>query len=295
MAQEHFTTSLRTFNHLTLFDRGKIAALHTLGKSMQVIADAVGCHKSTISRELKRGTVTQMKSGRTFFRAYYPDTGQLQYEKNRTECGAKFKVDGSIDFIQFAENKILEDNWSPDAVCGFVKLHALFEGASVCTKTLYNYIDTGILRVKNIDLPMKLRLNTKKKRSRKNKRILGRSIEERPEAVDLREEFGHWEIDTVIGKKSLDEVLLTLTERKTRKEIIVRIDDKTSEAVTTAMKSLQKQSGSLFSSVFKTITSDNGSEFAELTVSLEKEKTEVYFTHPYTSSEHRFSLNSELF
>lgn len=78
---------------------------------------------------------------------------------------------------------------------------------------------------------------------------------------------------------------MTLTERKTRKEIIVRIEDKTSEAVTKAMNRLLKQSGTLFSSVFKTITSDNGSEFAELTVSLEKEKTEVYFTHPYTSSE----------
>ncbi|WP_391116828.1 IS30 family transposase [Psychrobacillus sp. L3] len=285
MAQTHSTTSKHSFNHLTPFDRGKIAALHADGKSMQAIADAVGCHKSTISRELKRGTVMQMKSGRTLFQAYFPETGQFQYEKNRTECGAQFKLDGSIEFIRFAEKKILEDKWSPDAVRGFVRLHGLFEGASVCTKTLYNYIDMGLLGVRNIDLPMKTRLNTKKKRSRKNKRVLGRSIEERPAAVDQREEFGHWEIDTVIGKKSQDEVLLTLTERKTRKEIIMKIGAKASEAVTKAMKRLQKQSGYRFSSVFKTITSDNGSEFAELAVSLEKEKTEVYFTHPYTSSE----------
>lgn len=62
MAQEHSTTSTRNFKHLTSFDREKIAVLHALGKSMQAIADAVACHKSTISRESKRGTVTQMKT-----------------------------------------------------------------------------------------------------------------------------------------------------------------------------------------------------------------------------------------
>lgn len=63
---------------------------------------------------------------------------------------------------------------------------------------------------------MKLRRNTKTKRVRKNKRILGQSIEERPSEVEQRQEFGHWEIDTVIGKKDQeDRVLLTLTERKT--------------------------------------------------------------------------------
>ena len=81
------------------------------------------------------------------------------------------------------------------------------------------------------------------------------------------------------------EALLTLTERKTRKEIIVKIDAKASEAVTKAMTKIQKHYGSLFSSVFKTITSDNGSEFAELSLSLKREKIEDYFTHPYTSSE----------
>jgi transposase, IS30 family len=73
----------------------------------------------------------------------------------------------------------------------------------------------GLIAIKNIDLPMKVRLHTKKPKSRENKRALGRSIEERPVEVDDREEFGHWEIDTVVGKKSKDQALLTLTERKT--------------------------------------------------------------------------------
>ncbi|WP_019412363.1 IS30 family transposase, partial [Paenisporosarcina sp. TG20] len=285
MAQLDSTTTIRTFKHLTAFDRGKIAALHDEGKSMQAIAHTVGCDKSTIYRELKRGTVTQMKSGRTMFETYFPDTAQRIYEENRKSCGAKIKLDNAIEFIQFAETKILEDKWSPDAVCGFVERHSLFNGAIVCTKTLYNYIELGFIGVKNIDLPMKVRLNTKKKRCRKNKRVLGRSIEERPDEVALREEFGHWEIDTVIGKKSQDNVLLTITERKTRKEIIVKIEGKTSDAVSTAIKEIRNSYGSQFQNIFKTITADNGSEFAELGFTFDKEKTEVYFTHPYTSSE----------
>ena len=70
---------------------------------------------------------------------------------------------------------------------------------------------------------MKVRLNTKKKRIRVNKRILDRSVDECPDEIEERKEPGHWEIDTVIGKKSYDEVLLTIIERKTRKEIIIKM------------------------------------------------------------------------
>src|SRR5690625_5387016 len=69
-----------------------------------------------------------------------------------------------------------------------------------------------------MDLVLKLRRNTKSSKSRSNKKIFGTSIEERPESVETREEFGHWEIDTVLGHKSKDQALLTLVERKTRSE-----------------------------------------------------------------------------
>ena len=93
----------------------------------------------------------------------------------------------------------------------------------VCTKTLYNYVDLGLLPIKNIDLPEKLRRNTKAKKARENRKILGQSIEERPEIVKFRTEFGHWEIDTVIGKKDENEpCVLTLVERMTRMCIWVK-------------------------------------------------------------------------
>jgi IS30 family transposase len=285
MAQNHSTTDKRSFKHLTAFDRGRIAALREEGKSMQAIADAVGCNKSTISRELKRGTVTQMKSDGKLVEVYFPDTGQLIYERNREACGRRFKLDQVAEFIAHAEKKILEEEWSPDAVCGRAEHEGLFEGARICTKTVYNYIDRGLIGVKNIDLPMKVRLNTKKQRIRKNKKALGHSIEERPSEVADRQEFGHWEIDTVIGKKSGDQVLMTVTERKTRDEIIVRVDAKDAPSINNALSRLKKEYGALYPKVFRTITADNGSEFAELSASVEKDGTDVYFTHPYTSSE----------
>lgn len=284
MTQTHSTT-IRHFKHITAYDRGKIAALRAEGKSLQAIADVIGCNKSTISRELKRGTVSQRKSNGKMIKVYFPDTGQLMYERHRKACGAKFKLDKTIEFIQFAEAKILGEDWSPDAVCGYAKRNGLYEGTMVCTKTLYNYIDLGLIGVKNIDLPMKVRLNTKKRRSHQNKRVLGLSIEERPEEINERKEFGHWEIDTVVGKKTKDQVLLTLTERKTREEIIFRVPGKDTTSVTDAITKLKNDYGDKFPQVFKTITADNGSEFSSLGESVEKDKTTIYYTHPYTSCE----------
>jgi len=80
-------------------------------------------------------------------------------------------------------------------------------------------------------------------------------------------------------------ILLTLTERKTREELIFRADSKNSQAINTIIKQLRHKYGTPFHQIFKTISSDNGSEFAELSLSVQDEKTTVYFTHPYCSSE----------
>ena len=154
----------------------------------------------------------------------------------------------------------------------------------VSTKTLYNYIDQGKLSVRNIDLAVKTKLNTKTKRVRKHRRVLGESIAMRPLAIENREEFGHWEIDTVEGKKSDDNALLTLVERKTRNYYAIIIDDQDHDSVDYAINKLQHTFGELFPQVFKTITADNGSEFSNLTACL-RGVTDVYFARPYASYE----------
>lgn len=175
--------------HLT---EDKIQAFRNEGKSMQTIADAIGCHQSTTPRELKRKTVIQRRSDLTEYEAFFRETGQAIYEKNRARCSAKYKLAQVADFIHFAVEKIQKNHWSPDAICGYVKMNQLFDDDEmVCTKTLYHYIDWGMLPIKSINLPLKVMRSTKKKRSRKNKKVLSKSIEDRPTHVDDRTEFGH--------------------------------------------------------------------------------------------------------
>src|SRR5699024_797902 len=175
----------------------------------------------------------------------------------------------SLEFNAYAEKKILKENWSPDAVVGYARKHDKFPYIP-STKTLYNWIDEGRLSIINMDLAMKLRRTTKKSKSRAHKRKLGKSIEKRPEHIDNRKEFGHWEIDTVLGHKSKDEALITLIERKTRHKIIRRISSKTASAVTKAMTEIFNEFEDV-KSVFRTITADNGSEFSELSDQGEKQ------------------------
>ena len=135
-------------------------------------------------------------------------------------------------------------------------------------------------------LSQKLHRRTKAKRIRERKRVLGRSIEERPESVDSREEFGHWEIDEVIGRKSdKDKVLLTMVERKTRNLCVLRLADKSSRSLMEAFQRMEDELGQDFPKVFRSITADNGSENAILADIESVTGTPVYFTHPYTSCE----------
>ena len=109
----------------------------------------------------------------------------------------------------------------------------------------------------------------------------GESIELRPKSVEDREEFGHWKIDTVLGKIEADEVLLAFDERKTRKRYIMRLPAKKAQCVNEALETLKEEYGDKFNQVFKSITADNGSEFANLS----SIGVPVYFAHPYSSWE----------
>ena len=185
------------------------------------------------------------------------------------------------------ETNFQENGWSLDACVGRALQDGTFtRDQMVCTKTLYHYIDLGLLGIKNIDLPEKLKRNTKKRLLRKNKKGLGRSIEKRPREIELRKEFGHWECDLVIGSKTgNDSVLLTLNERKSREFWMIPIPDKHPESVMAAMEAIRKDYSEHFSEVFKTITTDNGSKFASLSDLESLSNTLVYFAHPYTSCE----------
>lgn len=205
--------------------------------SYSEVGRRIGRNTSSISREVKRGTVQQIDTFRKPYSKYFPDVGARVYKDNCFNCGAHSMVIEAWDFVRFAEKKIKEENWSPDAVVGYAKRHELFEYIS-STKALYNWIDAGKLNVINLDLSLKLRRSTKQRNSRKHKKVLGMSIEERTESIETRKEFGHWEIDTVLDHKSNDDALLTIIERATRHKIIKRIYNKTAPAVTETLNEI---------------------------------------------------------
>lgn len=284
MEYNNITSISRKNKHLNDFERGQIQLLKNKGYSAYKIAKELKRASNTIRNELKRGTVPQIKNNKEV-EIYYPDTGKAVYNKNRKNSKKTYKALECGSFLAYVYDKYTNDKWSLDAICGYAKQHNLFPNKTLCTKTLYNYVELGLLKIKPIDLPLKIRRKTTKKRIRENKRKLGKSIEERPEEIESRKTFGNWEIDTVVPKKNKEEpVLISITERKTRMEIILKIKSKTSFSVNQSLKTLLSQLENS-TTIFKSITSDNGLEFSNLT-ELEKYLVgEVYYCHPNNPQE----------
>lgn len=279
-------TNSRKNKHLNFKERHLIEIRLNDGYTPYKIAKELKRPINTVLNEIRRGTTTQIKQGKRV-EIYLADTGAAVYNQNRLySCRTMKRIECSA-FINYTVEMMQQKSWSPDACFGEALETGRFSRSKmVCTKTLYNYIDLDLLTVKNTDLPQKLRRNTKSARIKEHKKTFGTSIKERPECINSREEFGHWEIDTVIGEKSKDDcVLLTIVERQTRNAIVRQIASKTAEAVMNELRTIRSFFGNLFNQVFKSITGDNGSEFADLSTLENDTNTKVYFTHPYSSFE----------
>lgn len=271
--------------HLGLSERGTIGTLHRLGYSRRAIAREINCSPTTVSNELKRGTAPR-KSNRGRAPVYSPKRGHAVYKANRQRSHRHRKLDRCERFLKWIVTQFREQDWSLDSCVGYAKRQGLFpEDTMVCTKTLYNALWRGELPLSLTDMPDVLKRKNHEKKSRENKRIYGTSIEERPVIAGQRTETGHWEGDTVVGNRAGKEsVVLTLVEKKTRHYIALLIKGKTSEAVLDGLAELREEYGERFADVFKTITVDNGTEFADFSC-IECWGAKVYFAHPYSSWE----------
>lgn len=182
-------------------------------------------------------------------------------------------------------NQIRKHKWSIDACVGYARNKKLFPYEQIpCTKTIYNMLKKQLLPISVFDTPKILSRKKHKTNQRKNKRVLGKSIELRPDIDSI--EFSHWEVDTVVRRRNGREaVIFTAVEKLTRNYIAIRISGRTSSGVEEAMNQLEDLYGTkLFSRVFKTIAADNGAEFSTFS-NFEKLGTKVYFAHPYSSWE----------
>lgn len=285
----------RRFKQLTKADRLKIEALDKAGRKVKEIAEQIGVHQSTIYRELKRGRYIHTNSDLTEEERYSPDIAHEKYQENLRAKGPDLKIGNDQSLADFIEDKMVNDDFSVGAVLGYIEQQGLEFSVTITRQALYRYIDLGLfLNLTNKDLPIKGNRKKKKKTVRKTqaRAAAGDSIEKRPEDIDTREEFGHWEMDTVIGKKGESKhSLLVLTERKTREELMFLLMEHTTEQVVSCINRLEEQWGDKFSRIFKTITVDNGTEFSDcdgLQKSILQDgenRTKIYYCHPYSSYE----------
>jgi len=278
--------------NMTWYHRIKLEMLYNAGIGVTSISKQLGYSRNTIYRELKRGMCVQRNTDWTERVIYSSDLGQQQHDFLKHNKGKGEKIGGNIELIEFIETMIIENKLSPEAALAEAEKAGLI--VNICLRTLYRYIDNGLfLRLTNADLPEKKDRKRDYRRVRVAKRLSkGKGIEERPSYIEERVDFGHWEMDTVKGKRGKSKsCLLVLTERKTREEIIFKMPDQKAESVVNLIDSLEVKYGGFFSKVFKSITVDNGVEFSDY-ISLERsllspgnKRTELYFCHPYSSWE----------
>lgn len=280
------------YNHLTWTNRLQIEAWQKAGVSKSDMAAMLGVHLNTIYNELKRGQYEHLNTDYTTEMRYSPDIAEKKYQAHLRAKGAPLKIGNDHEYAKYLEYKVSAEGYAPGAILGEIKRKGIQFDTTISKQTFYRYIDQGVfLTITNDDLPVK-----KNKRKHHNKKDSsarapkGDSIERRPAEVAERSTFGHWEMDSVEGKKGTKKTLLVLTERYTRDEIIRIMNDKTAASVVKALDGIERQFGKrLFAEVFKTITIDNGCEFSDCE-GIERsryggQRTKAYYCHPYSAWE----------
>ena len=259
----NYSTTNQSYKHLSEAERGEIEAYLGVGLKPAEIARRLGRNRSTITREINRGSITQWKKvngQKVYYQHYYADAAHNCYRQVR-KASYYLKLDRVSDDFLTKFTEAMREKPRVHSVDTFVHTYRLQHVDAVVpsTKTLYNYIHQGLLEIKAIDLP------------------IGKSIEERPEEINNRSRFGDWEIDSVLGGKTVGETsILTLVERQTRYAVTKKLVEKKAEYVNQAVLECMK----LYP--IKSITADNGNEFSSLS---KIEGLDVYFAHAYSSYE----------
>ena len=263
-----------SYIQLTYEERVTLSALRLQGLSIRVIAATLGRHYSTLYRELKRNRC-HVTDG-----AYRPSKAQRRTRARRSRS-RKNNHYSSSDFLLI--RKLLKKEWSPEQIVGHLRRFKLID-RRMSHETIYQYVWRD--KVNGGDLWKSLRQSPKQRRKRykaydSRGRIANkRHISERPETVETRRYKGHWEIDTVHGRGSTH-CIVTLLERKTGYVMIGKLLDKSTA-------SLNKKTIALINrdpTAFKTITSDNGTEFHRYQKIEDSCNTKFYFANPYHSWE----------
>jgi len=265
---------MKHYTQLTREERYQISALKTAGQSKAQIAKILGRHKATIGREMARNCG---------LRGYRPRQADSLAINRRQE-----KITRRISSETWTRvEELLREHWSPEQVSRWLRQE---ESLQVSPEWIYQYVlhdkRTGgdLYRYLRCQKQRKKRYGVPDRRGQLKGRV---SIDERPEVVNERSRIGDGEADTVIGKQG-GAVLVTLVERKTRWSMIGKASDRTAKKVRAVIiKRLLPMTSHV-----KTLTYDNGKEFA-LHQEIDKElQSNGYFAHPYHSWERGLNENT---
>ena len=213
-------------HYMTWDERQKLEAYYNGARlSVLEIAKLMNFSRQTIYNELKIGSYVHTYDyyDRVQYSAY---KAQQLHDWAQSAKGRPEKIGNNFVLVEYLENKILNEHFSPAAALAAARKEATEKGfvVNISVQTLYNYIENGLfLNLSNADLWEKPK-RKKRKKGKSRKRIAHPnlpSISDRPQAATDRSEFGHWEMDLVVSCQGSSAVLLTLTERSTRLEKII--------------------------------------------------------------------------
>lgn len=269
------------YRQLNAEERSVLAALRTLGLSNAEIARQLGRHRSTVGRELQRNAAPHdgwYRSRRAHQRAHA--------RRWRSRRNSQF---GAAEWTRV--ETLLRQEWSPEQVAGYLGRQGEL---TISHETIYRHIWRD--RERGGSLHLHLRCAQKQCRKRYGRhasrgRLAGkRMIGERPAAIEKRNRTGHWEIDTMMGQSlgESSDCILTLVERKSGYVQIGKLSARTVEQASKATLALMRR----HPEQFKTITSDNGTEFHGYAQIEAKSRVKFYFATPHHSWERGTNENT---
>jgi len=266
----------KTYQHISKEQRYQISVLLKARHKVSFIAEQLNLHRSTVYREINRNSRPQ---------GSYDANYANQYSEIRKERFAKTRK-LNREMISCIKDKLEKHQWSPEQIKG----HCIRENIlMVSHERIYQFIYED--KENGGHLYKHLRTGNKKYRKRygkhKNRRVIIKnkvSIDERPSVINNKERFGDWEIDTIVGKNHKG-AIVTIVERKSNFILMRKL--KTKNAKQLAIQTIRLLAP--YKNLVYSITSDNGTEFAEHEYIAKKLDAEFYFAHPYSSWERGLS------
>ena len=268
-----------SYHHLTRESRHTIASLKAQGDSSEKIARTIGCHRSTIDRELKRNATPS--GGYAFTKAHKQAT-------NRSKAASCRQMRLPPQSEEFIREKLTTLQWSPEQIANKLEENQL---PKVSHESIYRLIYRDKQQGGNLHTHLRHRVKSYKNRALTNDKrghIKGRvCIEKRPSIVEEKARIGDWEMDLIVGQPG-GAVLVTMVERLSRCTLIGKAANKTAEAVSQvileSLASIRHQ--------VHTLTYDNGKEFARHKIVDGILESKSYFAHPYSSWERGLNENT---